>query len=145
MTPTFFQRLFTDNKPFYFLIAVGAAAMLLWTGWILRPMLFLSVWNVVEFGFVVIVAACLGAVLGAFPGALLLLPLLHWIEFRNGAPFHEGDEVLILSKHYRGRITRIYTVWGERHQVRVELGVQERKSVTDVFSYTDIYRRRVGK
>jgi hypothetical protein len=142
MQPTLFQRLFTDNRPLYFLMTVGAIVSVVWTGSILLPTLSVSLWNLAWCIALFPVAVCLGAVLGAFPGGMLLGLLLQWVERRNGAPFREGDEVIILSKRYPGRVTRVYDVWAERHQVRVELDDRSRKDVTDVFSFTDVCRRQ---
>jgi hypothetical protein len=141
MRPTWFQRLFTDDRPFCFLMAVGAAVVLVWVAAILAPTLTLSAWSIGRFLGLMLVAACLGAVLGAFPGSMLLAFVLPWVERTNGAPFREGDEVVILSKRFPGRVSRIYEVWAERHAVRVELGEIERQNVTDVFSFTDVCRR----
>jgi hypothetical protein len=144
MKPTLFQRLFTDNRPLLFLMGVGATVSVVWTGWILLPTVAISRWNLLWCIVLFPVAACLGAVLGAFPGGMFLGIVLQWIERRNGAPFREGDEVVILSKRYPGRVTRVYDVWEERHQVRVGLDETSRKEVTDVFSFTDLCRRRTA-
>ncbi len=138
MKPTLSQRLFTDNRPLIFLMAVGAGVSLVWTGSILLPTVVISRWNLLWCIVLFPIATCLGAVLGAFPGGMFLGIVLQWVERRNGAPFHEGDEVVILSKRYPGRVTRIHAVWNERHQVRVELDEKSRKEVTDVFSFTDV-------
>jgi hypothetical protein len=140
LTP--FQRLFTDDRPLFFQMAVGATVSVVWTGSILLPTLSVSLWNLAWCIGLFLVAACLGAVIGAFPGGMFLGIVLQWVERRNGAPFREGDEVVILSKRYPGRVTRVYDVWAERHQVRVELDDRSRQEVTDVFSFTDVCRRR---
>jgi hypothetical protein len=140
--PTFYQRLFTDGRPMKFIMAVGAVVLCVVTVWILAPTLTLSVWSVARFAGLLVVAACLGAMLGAFPCGMFLGIILNSVEARNGAPFQQGDEVVILSKRFPGRVTRVYEVWPTRHQVRVELGEDERREVTDVFSYTDVCRRR---
>lgn len=141
MQPTAFQRLFTDDKPLYFIMASGAVAMLAFAGSVLVSTVTASIWSIIQFIVLMSVAACLGAMLGTFPGEILLGIFLRWIEHRNGAPFHEGDEVIILSKRFPGRITRVYEVWAERHQVRVELDEAARRQVTDVYSYLDVCRR----
>lgn len=140
--PTFFQRLFTDNRPLYFVMTCGVLIMLGWAGSILIPVLTLSIWGIVKFIGLMLIAAALGFMLGVFPGGMLIGILLLWIEHRNGAPFAPGDEVIILSKRFPGRVTRIHAVWAERRQVRVELGDDERENVTDVFFYTDICRTK---
>lgn len=141
MKPTLFQRLFTDNRPVLFLMGIGAAALVVWTGSILFPTLTVSLWSVGQFVILVAMAACLGVMLAAFPGGMLLGFVLRWVECKNGAPFHKGDEVIILSKRFPGRVARVYEVWADRHEVRLELGEDERQKVTDVFSYTDVCRR----
>lgn len=113
MRPTLFQRLFTDNRPLLALIAVGALSMLLWTTLILFPTLNYSLASISGFFILAAIGTCLGAALGVFPGAMLLGLLLCWIERRNGAPFREGDEVVILSRRDPGRVTRIYAIWAE--------------------------------
>jgi hypothetical protein len=39
-------------------------------------------------------------------------------------------------------VARIYELWKERGQVRVELGEAERNDVTDVYSETQVCRQR---
>lgn len=121
--------------------AAGATVACVWAGSILLPTRDGSMWGTCKAVALLPVAACLGAMLGVFPGGLLLVPLFRWIESRNGAPFHAGDEVVILSKRFPGRVTRVYDVWSERHQVRVDLSDGDRENVTDVFCYTDVCRR----
>lgn len=95
-----------------------------------------SVWSVIA----VILALLLGGILGA----LFFWPFtFHIIGKLNGAPFHEGDLVRVLIGPYRDRVVRVYDVWKERNQVRVELGEQERKEVTDVFSFVEICREKM--
>ena len=62
----------------------------------------------------------------------------------NGAPFHKGDEVQIISGSYKGKTATVYEVWKERGQVRLDLGEQAKKAVTDVFSFIEVYRGRRG-
>ena len=58
----------------------------------------------------------------------------------NGAPFEGGDVVCILVGPNRDRTVRVYAVWSERGQVRVELGESEKAAITDVFGYWEICR-----
>lgn len=143
MKPTYFQRLFVDNRPLYLLMATGAAVSVAWFAMQLWPLFEKSPWNLLWCVMLLPVAAALGAMLGALSGCFILPPILDFIERRNGKPFHVGDEVVILSKRHRGRVVRIYEVWPERHLVRVELDEPSRKSVTDAFGFTDICRQRL--
>jgi hypothetical protein len=94
-----------------------------------------SVWSVVA----TIVALPLGSILGA----LFFGPFIFAIASKlNGSPFHEGDVVRILTGPHRDRVTRIYEMWRERNQARVDLGEAAQKDVTDVFGYTEICRER---
>jgi hypothetical protein len=58
----------------------------------------------------------------------------------NGAPFEVGEVVCILVGSNRDRTVRVYAVWSERGQVRVELGDTEKATITDVFGYWEICR-----
>jgi hypothetical protein len=91
---------------------------------------------------VVTLAALLGYVLALLLGWLVFGPLYYARGLKNGAPFHEGDLVRILFGTNRDRVVRVYEVWESRDQVRVVLGEQERKDVTDVFSPYQICRER---
>jgi len=86
-----------------------------------------------------IVSAAFGFMLGIFPGVLLLGPLLHARGVANGAPFHEGDAVQIISGSHRGTITRVYSGW-QGESVRVDLGVAAQRTYDDVFSPTQLLR-----
>ena len=94
-----------------------------------------SLWSVMA----TIVALPLGCILGA----LLFGPFIFYIGSKlNGSPFREGDVVRILVAPHRDRVTRVYTMWRERNQVRVDLGEVAQKDVTDVFGYNEICRER---
>jgi len=90
------------------------------------------------------VLATISAVgLGWFFGVLFIWP----ISFRiaralQGAPFHVGDHVWILVGKHKGTLTRVYEVWDERGQIRVELGADDKTAVTDVFCVVEICRDR---
>ena len=58
----------------------------------------------------------------------------------NGAPFEVGQVVCILVGPNRDRTARVYDVWSERGQVRVELGETEKATCKDVFGYWEICR-----
>ncbi len=50
--------------------------------------------------------------------------------------------VYLLVGRYRGRIWCIYEMWPSRNQVRVEIDEEAARTVTDVFSYTEVCRHR---
>jgi len=93
------------------------------------------------------VAAVLVAVpLGWVLGAIFLWPFVITIGGKiNGAPFHDGDLVRILVGPHRDYIVRVYSVWTERNQVRVEIDEQSVKDVKDVFMLTEVCREKVAK
>jgi hypothetical protein len=79
--------------------------------------------------------------LAAVPIATVVLTPLYQIRARrNGAPFRAGDRVRILAGPHRDRLVRVYAIWEDRHQVRVELDAQAKTEVKDVFRYTEICR-----
>jgi len=86
--------------------------------------------------------ACFTALpLGWMFGALLIWPFVESVASKvNGAPFHEGESVRVLSGPHRDRVLELYEIWHERHQVRAWLGEQPGKDVTDVFDYHQICR-----
>ena len=67
-------------------------------------------------------------------------PLYHLRGRLNGAPYSVGDRVRILAGPYSGRVVRVYEVWSERNQVRVELGDQTKIELADVFSCIQVCR-----
>jgi hypothetical protein len=89
--------------------------------------------------FIGIVAGAFGFMLGVFPGVLLLGPLFHARGLSNGAPFHKGDTVHIITGPHRGTIAQVYSGW-QGDSVRVELGAAAQKSYEDVFLPTELLR-----
>ena len=63
----------------------------------------------------------------------------------NGAPFHIGDRVCILVGPYQGSVVRVYSVFEERRQIRVELGEQAKKDSADIFSFTAVCRESAAR
>ncbi|MBN1123871.1 MAG: hypothetical protein JXA82_02610 [Sedimentisphaerales bacterium] len=51
----------------------------------------------------------------------------------------------ILRGAHRNKEVRVYDVWPERYQIRVELGEKEKAEVTDVFSYLSIWKIGRGR
>lgn len=89
-----------------------------------------------------IIVACLASFpLGWLLGAILLWPIVALVARKlNGAPYNKGDLVYILIGEKKHTISRIYEVWNERHQVRVDLGDSARQNINDVYSYHEICR-----
>lgn len=81
--------------------------------------------------------------IGYFMGALFIWMILGQIAARiQGSPFSKGDEVIVLSGKYKGRVTRVHAAWEPRNQVLLELGEEARRSVTDVVWVVTITRTR---
>lgn len=82
--------------------------------------------------------------LGAFGGVVIGFPAFYLVQYSvgrlNGAPFHRGDCVQILSGRHCGKVVRVYDEWPERGQVRVNLGDDFKRDVEDVFSYLELRR-----
>ncbi len=52
--------------------------------------------------------------------------------------FAEGDHVSILVGPNKGHTGRVYELWTERGQLRVEIDDQSKKDVTDVYMLNEI-------
>jgi hypothetical protein len=77
----------------------------------------------------------------SLPYAFVVLgPFFHLGAKLNGAPFNVGDRVRILVGPRRDQVVRIYAVWKERNQVRVELDDLAKEKVKDIFSFTQVCR-----
>ena len=140
MTPTRLQRFFADDWP-------GLIWMWTWTISIavlfalgILPGFRFDLKGTLYFVFLMVAAILLAAITGGILFGILIVPFYRLQAWRNGAPFHVGDDVMILSKRYRGHLTRIYEVWEGRHQVRVELGKDEKSAFTDVLSHVEVCR-----
>ena len=60
----------------------------------------------------------------------------------QGWPFKVGDEVVILTGRHKNTTTKIYEIWEERGQVRVDLGEELKKEVKDVFCAVEVCKKR---
>lgn len=80
-----------------------------------------------------------GFVLGAFPGWMIVSNIVRYVQ---GAPFHVGDTVCVLSGKYKGTITTIYEVWESRGQVRVNLGADAKEKISDVFCDVAVFKQK---
>ena len=58
----------------------------------------------------------------------------------NGAPFHVGDQVMILAGPNRNRVAQVYRVIEDQAKVFVDLGKQRGKDDREVFSFTQVCR-----
>jgi hypothetical protein len=89
-------------------------------------------------------SVAVGSVAGFFCAVALapivLTPLYYRRAIRNGAPFHEGDYVRVLVAPYQDVIARVYEIWTDRNQLRIELGTDARRAVEDVFSFVQVCR-----
>ena len=103
-----------------------------------RPTFLGIVWSVC----LMIAAGLLGFLVAAVAVAIFLPPVYRWRGVKNGAPYAIGDEVQILAGPHQGRLVRVYEVSWDRLYVRVELGDQERRQLTDGFSNVQVCRRQ---
>ena len=100
-----------------------------------------SVGSFVLFLFVVAFGALTSFALSAFPLLpTVAAPVLAFQAWRNGAPFAIGDRVRVLGGPHRGLVTRIHACWPTRRQVRIDLGEDARRKVTDVVSEWQVCR-----
>lgn len=136
------QRLIADNWPgrlWMLLIPLAVPAAVCWYvgPW---PWLVSHWFNTVLFAGILVLAWVVGLFAAIIPGWLLLGPLYYSQGLDNGAPYVVGDSVRVLARRQRGRVTRVYAVWAERNQVRLELGEIAMERVGDVFSYVEVCR-----
>lgn len=84
-------------------------------------------------------AGLLGLILATlFPG-----PFLFQVAARiQGWPFTPGEEVVILTGRHKNMVTKIYEIWEERGEVRVDLGEDAKQNVKDVYSALAVCRTR---
>jgi hypothetical protein len=103
-------------------------APLMWTGIVLATPLFL-----------VVLPFCVFLVVMYFT-CPLWHPFYRLAIKWHGAPFRKGDMVRILRGRHKGKVVRVYQVWDERNEVRVELGEKEKGDFTDVFGFLSVRR-----
>lgn len=121
--------------------AVGIICVLVWLFTAMMPLQSLVTdWSAALWA----VLAMISAVgLGGILGLLLIGPIAFRIAAAiQGAPFRVGDNVWILVGKHKGTLTRVYKVWNDRGQVRVELGADANEAVTDVFCVVAVCRDR---
>lgn len=74
--------------------------------------------------------------------SIMFLPLIRLREKINGAPFQQDEAVIVISNKSFGTTGKIYEIWKERHQVRIDLGLEAGEKAEDVFSYLEIVSLR---
>lgn len=83
------------------------------------------------------------APLGWFFGVVAVWPFVGSIASKiNGAPFSEGDEVRILVGQFKDQIVRVYEVWKERGQLRVDFGEKAKKNMKDILFFYQVCRHK---
>lgn len=90
-----------------------------------------------------IVAAVPMAAMGWVFGMAFIWKILGRLAARvQGWPFQVGDEVWILSGVHANVTARIYAVWDERGQVKLDLGEDAKNQVADVFCAVTVCRTK---
>ena len=72
----------------------------------------------IVWGFIAVIPAFFIGVIGGFA---IMLPFFDFLVFLQGAPFHSGDEVLVLRGKYRGQRVPILESWYPRHHIRINM------------------------
>jgi hypothetical protein len=88
----------------------------------------------------IVSAGIIGLFVGVLSAMPVTIPLYQHRARVNGAPFRIGDAVRVLCGPHRGHVGRVYAVWAERGQVRVEVSDAARETVADVFSNTEVLK-----
>jgi hypothetical protein len=79
--------------------------------------------------------------LGMILGVMVFGPLLCLLARKvNGAPFAVDDRVMILAGPHKGKVVSVYELWKSRGELRVYLGEEEKKEVTDVLGDYQVWR-----
>lgn len=136
------QILFAKNRPFEAWLLFGSVLGAVLTGFACEP----SFFALEHWWFPILLAGSIsvGAITGFFcalvSAPFFLTPLYRLRAIRNGAPFQQGDDVRVLTGPYRDVIGRVYEVWTDRGQLRIDLGKEARRSLEDVFSFVEVSR-----
>jgi len=136
------QILFAKNRPFEAWLLFGSVLGAVLTG--LACELSFSALEHWWFSALLAGSISVGSVAGFFCALVstpfFLSPLYHLRAIRNGAPFEQGDDVRVLTGPYRDVIGRVYGVWKDRGQLRIDLSKEARRSFEDVFSFVQVSR-----
>ena len=137
MKPTKWQYFYASNWPGRIVFTLGTSVFVIAAMWISSPSLELLSQRSYLISFIFsILCAVVGGFLATVVLAWPLFGILGTYENeRNGAPFQVGDRVHILAGPHKDRVLRIYEIWEERRQVRVELG-DEKKKRQEMYSVT---------
>jgi len=84
------------------------------------------------------------AAIGWIVGIIVIWGMMlgHIAARLQGWPFAVGERVWILTGRHKNTIAKVYEVWTERGQVRVELGPELKEKVEDVYCAVEICRAR---
>ena len=78
-----------------------------------------------------------GAFIGLISSYIISCIVWKWRIGANGS-FRRDLPVLILRGRHKNQTAKVYEIWFKKCQVRLDLGVAEKKSFDDVFLYTEI-------
>jgi hypothetical protein len=136
------QRFFAQNWPVRLWMGIVPFTMPAVVCWLVRPVPWLLAhWlNIPMFAGILILAWVLGWYVAILVGWFVLGPLYYGQALRNGAPFRVGESVRLLTGPHAGRVVRVYEIWAERNEIRVDLGEQARDRVEDVYAYVQVCR-----
>lgn len=90
------------------------------------------------FLFVLVLTPVLFLLVAMIYAWFVLWPINYLASRWNGAPFHPGDRVRILSHPHRDRIALVLEIIKDRNEVRVLL--DEQKGTKELFSFTEVCR-----
>jgi len=140
--PTLWQRFFADGWLFK-LWGSSVTIGVVFVVFISLGLPWIALSNFLTLGltiFLLLVVVLIGWLIALISGSLVLPPFYRWRERLNGAPFREGEVVVILEKPFCGRVTTVRKVWGERYQVRLDLGEEAERDFTDVYSFASLQK-----
>ena len=155
MKPTRAQYFFASGTPLQVLFAllfIGAPVCLTYVvasvlSRVYAPLS--NIWNLIRWIFYVADTLILTFLLAMVAGSvvagifwLFLRPLYNARCMKNGAPFHVGDHVRILSGRYRNQVVRVYSDWRD-DSVRVDLGDKAKEKFKDIYSAIQLLRENI--
>ena len=69
----------------------------------------------------------------------MMIPVIRFVERRNGGPFKVGDSVRILIGPHKDKICKVYSTW-QHNEVRVKLDSAAEKDFSDIFSGDKLFK-----